>query len=58
MENIKMLCAREVSHYTGLAYERCLEILKAHGKKIGARYYISRAALERVLIGEDGGEDG
>lgn len=53
MENIRMLCPREVSHYTGLSYEHSLEIVKAHGIRMGMRWFISREKLERVLIGKD-----
>lgn len=56
MENIRMLNAREVSHYTGLSYDHALEIVKAHGLKMGTRWYIARETLERVLIRKDDGE--
>jgi hypothetical protein len=47
-----MLTAKEAARLTGLSYEICLELLKAHGKKIRDRWYITTEKLKEVLACE------
>ena len=48
-DGLRMLSAREAAKLTGLSYTLCLELLKAHGKKIHERWYITKDKLKEVL---------
>lgn len=51
--DLRMLNAKEVVEKTGLHYAAALEIVKAHGKKVGGRWYIAQGLLRELLIGGD-----
>ena len=48
-DGLRMLSARDAAKLTGLSYTLCLEIVKAHGKKIHERWYIAKDKLREVL---------
>ena len=49
--DMRMLNAKEVVSKTGLHYAAALEIVKAHGRKVGGRWYIAQGLLRKLLIG-------
>lgn len=52
-DRIRMLNAAQAAELTGLCYTVCLELLKAHGKKIKNRWYISKEKLAEVLNNDE-----
>ncbi len=50
----RLLTAQEVREVTGMSYEKALALVKAHGFKIGKRYYRITVARLNAALNEGG----
>ena len=53
MDELRMLSGRDMADITGWSYAKCLEVIKAHGKKVGQRWFISLKKMRQVLAEEE-----
>ena len=53
MDELRMLSGHDMADITGWSYAKCLEVIKAHGKKVGQRWFISLKKMRQVLAEEE-----
>lgn len=53
MDELRMLSGHDMANITGWSYAKCLEVIKAHGKKVGQRWFISLKKMQQVLLEEE-----